>query len=69
MSLTAAGLAIAAVAVLGAALSLGAFLWAVRTGQFTPKQMDEGATAIFDGSGEQAEEEGVTGSSGERGRP
>jgi cbb3-type cytochrome oxidase maturation protein len=48
MALGVALIMIVGVALLGAACSLAAFLWAVRTGQFSPKQSEEGGWSIFD---------------------
>jgi cbb3-type cytochrome oxidase maturation protein len=36
------------VAVFAAAVALSAFVWAVRTGQFSIKHLNEGAYAVFD---------------------
>ena len=48
MTLLPAAILILAVAVAGAAFALSAFLWALRTHQFSVKHMNEGAFVIFD---------------------
>lgn len=48
MTLLPAAVAIVIVALLGASLALAAFFWALRTKQFSVKQMNEGAYVIFD---------------------
>ena len=48
MSLFPVAVVIVAVALVAGALALAAFFWALRTGQFSVKQMNEGALTIFD---------------------
>lgn len=48
MSLFPVAVVIVAVALIAGALALAAFFWALRTGQFSVKQMNEGAQTIFD---------------------
>jgi cbb3-type cytochrome oxidase maturation protein len=48
MSVLPAAVIIITIAILAGALGLAAFFWAVRTGQFSVKQMNEGAYVIFD---------------------
>jgi len=48
MSLFPVAVVIVAVALIGGALALAAFFWALRTGQFSVKHMNEGALTIFD---------------------
>jgi cbb3-type cytochrome oxidase maturation protein len=51
MSLFPVAVIIVAVAIVAGALALAAFFWALRKGQFSARQMSEGASTIFD-SGE-----------------
>lgn len=48
MSLPVAVAIIVAIVVVAGALALAAFVWAVRTKQFSLKQLNEGAKTIFD---------------------
>ena len=48
MSLFPVAVVIVAVALIAGALALAAFFWALRTGQFSVKHMNEGALTIFD---------------------
>ena len=48
MTLLPAAVAIVAVAIIGASVALAAFFWALRSRQFSVKQLNEGATVIFD---------------------
>jgi cbb3-type cytochrome oxidase maturation protein len=48
MTLVPALLVIVIVAIVGASLALAAFFWALRTKQFSVKQLNEGAYVIFD---------------------
>ena len=48
MSLFPVAVVIVAVAIVAGALALAAFFWALRTGQFSVKHMNEGALTIFD---------------------
>ncbi len=48
MSLFPVAVVIVAVALVAGALALAAFFWALRTGQFSVKHMNEGALTIFD---------------------
>jgi cbb3-type cytochrome oxidase maturation protein len=48
MTLVPAAVAIVVIAVFGAAFALAAFYWALRSKQFSVKQMNEGAYVIFD---------------------
>jgi cbb3-type cytochrome oxidase maturation protein len=48
MSMFPVAVVIVAVALIGGALALAAFFWALRTGQFSVKHMNEGALTIFD---------------------
>ncbi len=48
MSLFPVAVVIVIVALIAGALALAAFFWALRTGQFSVKQMSEGALTIFD---------------------
>jgi cbb3-type cytochrome oxidase maturation protein len=48
MTLLPAAIAIVLVAIVGASFALAAFFWALRTRQFSIKQMNEGASVIFD---------------------
>jgi len=48
MSVLPAAVIIIAIAIIAGALGLAAFFWALRTGQFSVKQMNEGANVIFD---------------------
>jgi cbb3-type cytochrome oxidase maturation protein len=48
MSLPVAVIIIISIIVVAGALALAAFVWAVRTKQFSIKQLNEGAKVIFD---------------------
>ncbi len=48
MAVPLAALIVILIALLAGALALTAFLWAVRTKQFSIKQLNEGAYAVFD---------------------
>ncbi len=48
MSLLPAAIVILIIAMIGGALALSAFFWALRTRQFSIKQINEGAKVIFD---------------------
>ncbi len=48
MSLSVAVTTIISIIVVAGALALAAFVWAVRTKQFSIKQLNEGANIIFD---------------------
>ncbi len=48
MSLFPVAVVIVAVALIAGALALAAFFWAIHTGQFSVKHMEEGALTIFD---------------------
>lgn len=50
MSLFPVAVVIVAVALVAGALALAAFFWAMRTGQFSVRHMNEGALTIFDSS-------------------
>lgn len=48
MAVPLAALVLIGVALVAAACALAAFVWAVRSGQFSLKQLNEGAYAVFD---------------------
>ncbi|MEW6512047.1 MAG: hypothetical protein AB1428_13940 [Bacteroidota bacterium] len=48
MTLLPAAVVIVVIAIVGASFALAAFFWAVRTRQFSIRQLNEGATVIFD---------------------
>jgi nitrogen fixation-related uncharacterized protein len=48
MTLLPAGIIIVSIAIIGAALALAAFFWALRGKQMSVKQINEGALVIFD---------------------
>jgi cbb3-type cytochrome oxidase maturation protein len=48
MSIPFAALVVIAIALFAGALALAAFLWAVRTKQFTIDQLNKGAHLVFD---------------------
>jgi cbb3-type cytochrome oxidase maturation protein len=48
MTLVPAAVVIVVIAIAGASAALAAFFWALRTRQFSVRQLNEGATVIFD---------------------
>ncbi len=48
MTIPSAAVIVIAVAIIAASVALGAFIWAIRTKQFSIEQLNKGAHLVFD---------------------